>query len=176
MSDDYAIQVPSAALERLVSVYEEVMWLARRPHTAPSAARAWYTHVAAVKLSRHVRMFSGKVSRAAAANDGPVLRLEHFKRIQTTITQLVERHLHLAIDDAAEFVRTVVECEQVHVVTFHENYAARSALGDYDLARIELLNWSSLPADTRERLWRTVLRNRVANASRFAPGIPRGAP
>lgn len=68
------------------------MWLAARPNVTPSVARSWYTHATAERLKRHVRMFTGRVSKRASEFEEE-LRLEHFLRIQTTLTQLVEKHL-----------------------------------------------------------------------------------
>jgi hypothetical protein len=131
-------------------------------------ARAWYTHVAAASLSRRLRMFSGKVSRRASTGDGP-LRLEHFRRMQATLTRLVERHVRDGARDADEFIRTVIDGERVHVVTADENYAAMRAMGDYGEAGIVLLEWNALPPDRRRFLWKNVLNGRVANAADFAP-------
>ena len=76
----------------LESIYEEIMWLSTRPNVTPGRARAWYTHIMADGVKRKLRRFSGKVSKAAATQrDGPLM-LEHFKRIQTTLTTLVEQH------------------------------------------------------------------------------------
>ena len=154
---------------RLRSIYEEMMWLARRPNTTASMARAWYTHVAGGRLATKLRRFSGLVSKAAIAEEGVTWRLEHFKRIQTTLTKLIERHLGAGADDAAEFIRTIVECEQVHLVSFHENYAAMVARGDYSAAGIDLVEWAEVPLELRRHLWAKILRGRVANASAFAP-------
>ncbi len=87
---------------RLTSIYDEIMWLARRPNTSPSAARAWYTHIASVSLQRQIRMFTGKVSHLAL-EPGATLRLEHFKRMQTTLTKLVEKHVNHNIHDILLF-------------------------------------------------------------------------
>ena len=76
----------------LTSIYEEIMWLSVRPNVTPGRARAWYTHIMAEALKRKLRQFTGKVSKAAAARGDDQLMLEHFKRIQTTLTALVERH------------------------------------------------------------------------------------
>src|SRR6478736_5054637 len=85
--------LPQEVKARLHSIYEEVMWLARRPNTTSSMAKAWHTHVAGVRLATKLRLFSGLASKAAIEEEGVTWRLEHFKRIQTTLTQLVERHL-----------------------------------------------------------------------------------
>lgn len=153
--------------ERLGAIYEEVMWLAQRPKYTPSDARAWYTHIAHLGVRRNVRRFTGKVSREAATNEATPLRLEHFKRMQTTLTQLVARHLKAGIRDATDFINTVIECEQVHIVTAPQNYAAMKANGDYALAGIELLDWHQLPLERRRVLWKKVLNGKVANAARF---------
>jgi hypothetical protein len=162
-------EISPAVHANLVSIYHEVMWLAERPNTTPAAARAWYTHVAVHPLRRHVRRFTGKVSRAAATDEGAILRLEHFMRMQTTLTQLVARHLKTGTRSAAEFIRIVLEYEQVHVVTVAENYAAMKAKGDYVVAGISLVDWRDLPAERQRVLWRKVLNGRVSNAADFAP-------
>ena len=153
---------------QLALVYEEVMWLAERPNTTPASARSWYTHVAAVTLRRRVRRFTGKVSDAAATDERAILRLEHFKRIQTTLTQLVARHLKTG-RNVEEFIRTVIDYEQVHIVTMAENYDAMKAKGDYTLAKISLRDWRSLPTERQRDLWRKVLNGKVSNAAEFAP-------
>ena len=150
----------------LRSVYEEVMWLARRPNTSPASARSWYTHVASVRLRRYLRVFSGKVSRRALEPDA-VRRLEHFKRLQTTLTKLVADHVSRGVSDPREFIRVVTECEQVHIVTFQENYDAMKADGDYDRAGISLIDWKDISPVIRRELFTKVLRGRVSNAEDF---------
>jgi hypothetical protein len=162
-------EVAPAVHKNLTSIYEEVMWLAERPNTTPSAARAWYTHVAAVRLRRHIRRFTGKVSQKAKDDEGAALCLEHFKRIQTTLTQLVARHLKTGTRSAKDFIRVVLEYEQVHIVTFKEGYAAMTAKGDYSSAKISLVDWRDLPAERQQVLWRRVLNGKVSNANEFAP-------
>ena len=49
----------------LRSIYEEVMWLCRRPNVTPGRARAWYTHVMAESVKRSLRHFTGSVSHSA---------------------------------------------------------------------------------------------------------------
>jgi hypothetical protein len=97
------------------------------------------------------------------------LRLEHFLRIQTTLTQLVERHLKEGSRDAQEFINTIKRCEQVHIVTQSENYAAMKAKGCYQDADIKLVDWSSLGYDTQLKLWKKMLRGKVANHSEYQP-------
>lgn|GEM_PF-3118547 len=89
-------------------IYEEVMWLAHRPNTTPSDARAWYTHIASNSLRKYIRRFSGMVSKRAAFEEDARLRLEQFKRMQTTLTHLI-RHLKTGVLDAEEFVRVVLD-------------------------------------------------------------------
>jgi len=152
--------------QALRATYQEMMWLARRPGVSASMARSWYTHVRSggLRLTR----FTGKVSRAAL-NPKAELRLEHYRRIQTGLTQLVERHRKLKRPNAAEFIRFLRAAERVHIVTFHENYEAMKAKGKYKTAGIELVPWSSLTAPQRERLWKSMLRGRVANAQDYRP-------
>lgn len=151
----------------LEGTYEEVMWLARRPHTSPSMARAWYTHIATGRFRRRICKFSGLVSRRAL-KPGGTLRLEHFNRLQTALTNLVARHLREGIYDPREFIRVVTKCEQVHIVTFRENYEAAMANGDYRKAKIELVAWADIAPETQRVLW-SKLRGRVCNAEAFRP-------
>ncbi len=152
---------------RLSGIYEEIMWLAKRPFVTPAAARSWYTHVAAVALRTHIRRFTGKVSKEAILNYNGHLRLEHFKRIQTNLTQLVDRHRSENITNPEEFIDCVIDSEQVHVVTTPENYAIMRARGDYAIAGVELVDWNELRQEVRASLWARILQGRVANALDF---------
>lgn len=154
----------------LVSIYEEVMWLANRPNVTASAARAWYTHVSSERVKRRLRHFTGSISRNAAELENATLRLEHYKRIQTTLTALVERHRKFGTPNPDEFIQVLLQCERVHIVTFEENYAAMRAGGDYHEAGIELLPWNALPLNRQKELWKTMLRGKVANAKKYFPG------
>jgi len=95
--------------------------------------------------------------------------LEHFKRIQTTLTALVEKHRTEKLHDPDAFIKTLVEFEHVHIVTRSENYAAMRAKGDYREADIILLPWERLPEKRRTELWQKMLRGKVANADVFKP-------
>jgi hypothetical protein len=160
--------VPAARSDAaLESIYEEVMWLLNRPNVTPGQARGWYTHIRAVALRKELRFFTGQVSQAAAALTGEPLVLEHFKRIQTNLSQLVERHRREALHDPSEFVALVKDNEQVHIVTRRENYSAMRAKGNYEAAGISLLAWEKLSRPTRAELWRLMLRGRVANADDY---------
>jgi len=145
------------------------MWLANRPNVTPGRARAWYTHIMAEAVKRQLRRFTGKVSAAAAERTTEALMLEHFKRIQTTLSALVQSHRTANLSDAEEFVRVLIEYEQVHIVTRSENYAAMRAKGDYEAAGISLVPWESLPAQRQNELWRSMLRGKVANAHEYSP-------
>ncbi|MBT3065881.1 hypothetical protein [Rhodoferax sp. U11-2br] len=129
----------------------------------------------AESVKRQVRHFTGQVSQKAVAAGGTGLRLEHYKRIQTTLTKLVDRHQRENRVDPEEFVRTLLEYEQVHIVTVEENYDAMRAKGDYEQARIVLVPWNAIPAARQEELWRKMLRGKVSNAKEYAPMAPRGA-
>ena len=153
----------------LTLIYEEVMWLAHQPNVTPSMARAWYTHVCAGRVKMRIRSFTGSVSAAAAADPTQTLRLEHYLRIQTRLTKFVEDHVKHEKADPSEFIRLLVECERVHIVTFQENYEALKAKGDYLAAGITLIPWQSLPAEQQATLWEKMLRGRVANAREFQP-------
>lgn len=95
------------------------------------------------------------------------LMLEHFKRIQTTLTGLVELHNNEGLNNPQAFIDIIVEYEQVHIVTRDENYAAMRAKGDYDKAGITLRPWGDLSDETHQDLWRRMLRGKVANADEF---------
>lgn len=153
----------------LESIYEEVMWLSRRPNVTPGRARAWYTHIMAESVKRKLRRFTGQVSARAVEASSEPLMLEHFMRIQTTLSLLVERHLTNQVDDREEFIKTLLEFEQVHIVTRAENYAAMRAKGDYTLADIKLLSWSEVPIARQNILWSSMLRGKVSNAAGFMP-------
>jgi hypothetical protein len=155
----------------LTACYEEVMWLAKRPNITPSMARGWYTHIVAESVKRKLRRFTGRVSRNAVTAEGEPLMLEHFLRIQTTLTTLVKRHLSELVDNPNEFVDLVIEFEQVHVVTRHENYSAMRAKGDYASAKIDLVPWFEIPTERQHVLWHRMLRGRVANAADFRPSV-----
>lgn len=159
----------------LVSIYEEVMWLARRPNVTAGRARAWYTHIMAESVKRQIRHFTGNVSQQAVLANGTDLRLEHYKRIQTTLTGLVERHRQQEYGNADEFVRTLIDYERVHIVTVTENYDAMRHQGDYEKAGIVLVPWDAIPRDRRAELWRKMLRGKVANANEYAPQLIAGA-
>ena len=102
----------------LTSIYEEIMWLSIRPNVTASRARAWYTHVMAESVKRNIRHFTGQVSKEAVASTGADLRLEHYMRIQTTLTGLVERHRATGTPNVSEFIATLIECEKVHIVHY----------------------------------------------------------
>lgn len=165
---------PFDAQATLAAIYEEVMWLARRPNTTPSEARAWYTHITSGRLRRHLRIFTGQVSQQALLPDA-VLRLEHFKRLQTTLTKVVSDHLSHGTHDPRHFIHVVTDCEQVHIVTARENYDAMKASGDYALAGIVLLDWQAIAPEKQLMLWKRVLRGKVSNSDAFNP-IPRARP
>ena len=163
MSDELALR------DALRSIYEEVMWLANRPNVTPGRARAWYTHIMAESVKRRLRQFTGHVSKAAVNLRDGQLMLEHYLRIQTALSSLVERHRTGNLTDADEFVDLLIKYEQVHIVTRAENYAAMRAKGDYEVAGIALAVWADIPCDRQAVLWRTMLRGRVANAAEYKP-------
>lgn len=73
-------KISSGVRAYLEDVYGQIMWLAKQPDVTPSMARAWYTHVIAGKVKRHIRHFSGMVSQTAARSPGGTLRLEHHRQ------------------------------------------------------------------------------------------------
>jgi hypothetical protein len=153
--------------EQLATCYEVMMYAAGTALFNATDARTIYSHVIGPKLKMHLRTFTGKVSRAAAADPEAELRLEHFHRLQYRLTELVADHMKNG-PDADAFIKAVRHMEQVHIVTFDENYAARRSKGCYDAAGIELLDWQDLPEDVRRTLYRRKLRGAVWNAKQFA--------
>jgi hypothetical protein len=152
---------------RLFSVYEEIMWLARRNDVTASMARAWYTHIVSNRLAKTVRTFTGEVSEQAARHYGGTrLTLEHFGRIQHRLTNLVNDHIKNG-EKPEEFASLIREYEKVRITTVAENYAAMRAKGDYTTAGITLLQWSELDESCRSWLRKNVLRGRVANAQDY---------
>lgn len=152
--------------EQLATAYGVMMHAAGTGLFNATDARAIYTHVIGTKLKMHLRTFTGKVSRAAAADPEAKLILEHFHRLQHRLTVLVADHMKNG-PDAAAFIEAVRQMEQVHIVTFDENYAAHRAKGCYDTAGIELLDWQDLPEEVRRTLYRRKLRGAVSNAKQF---------
>ena len=171
MSSFTVENIPTELCNKLLVIYEEMMWLAHRPGVTESQARAWYTHVMATTLRRRLRHFTGEVSKEAAKNTVVPLRLEHFNRIQTKLTGLVRQHKKLAKPNPDEFIQLLVECERVRIVTFHENYKALRAKGNYIEAGIELLSWDKLRKDRQAELWKKVLQGKVANANDYRPKL-----
>ena len=47
-------EIPAHILETLRTVYDEVMWLSRRPHVTVGMARAWYALIRAEPLKRQL--------------------------------------------------------------------------------------------------------------------------
>ena len=109
------------------------------------------------------------MKRRKQNHNGTDLRLEHYKRIQTKLTGLVERHRQEGQNNAEEFVRTLIDYERVHIVTVKENYDEMRAQGDYEKAGISLVSWNEIKADRRAELWRKMLHGKVANADAYAP-------
>lgn len=165
MASNFSIE--KEIIADLHNVYEEIMWLAKRPKVTPSVARGWYTHLTSERLKKFVRRFTGFVSTQVISNSESNLRLEHYKRIQTTLTQLVKSHLEIPKRDPDEFVNIILECEKVHIVTVQENYAAMKSKGDYIKAGIELVEWDEIDIGIRSKLWRKMLSGKVANAHDF---------
>jgi len=157
--------IDAATKSKLVDIYNQIMWLARLPKITSGEARSWYTHVMARRLRKTIRKFSGKVSRKAIKSTN--LRLEHYKRIQTSLTKLVEHHKRSKKNNPNEFVKLILECENVHIVTFEENYQAMKANGDYKKANIHLVNWNKISKKRRIEIWSKVLKGKVSNAEKY---------
>jgi hypothetical protein len=158
-----------AIAARLTSTYEELMWLANRPHVTPRQARAWYSQVLAISMAPKVRRFTGMVSRQVIENINENLVLEHYNRLSHSLSRLIETHLKQQINDPAPFLALIEECEQVNITTDDENHRVQDAAGDYAAANIHLVEWSALSPQDRAFLWQTKLRGKVSNAAEYAP-------
>src|SRR5438876_1182939 len=130
MSQLKTLRLEPRLRDRLIELYNQIMWLARRPHVPPSMARAWYTHVVAGRFKNHLRRFSGRVSRSAAFDLTAQLTLEHYRRLQNELTNLIKSHLKSNKPKPSDFIQVLLDCEQVHIVTVAENAAAQNANGD----------------------------------------------
>lgn len=160
---------PPAVEARLISTYEELMWLANRPNVTPRQARAWYSQVLAIPMAPKVRRFTGMVSCQAIENIHGRLCLEHYNRLSYSLSQLIEDHLEKQINDPTQFLKLIEQGEQVNITTDDENHQVQKTRGDYEAAKIKLVEWNTLSVQQRELLWRTKLKGKVSNATNFAP-------
>lgn len=156
----------------LESIYKSMLWLRKQPNVTDSRARAWYSHVMAKSVLNRIRLFSGKVSKAAILDKTGPLVLEHFEQMQTRLTGLVATHHQAKKNDPGEFISLVRKLEQVHIVTRGENYAARREKGNYRKAKISLVSWIRVPPARRRELWKQMLKGRVCNAGDFSDRAP----
>lgn len=154
-------------IQDLTSIYEEIRWLSERPTVSSAQARAWYTHIMAESIKKRIRRFSGQVSEMAITNFDGELRLEHYKRMQATLTELFDRHRLKNLNAPEEFIKVILDCEQVHIVTRAENDAAKRKKGDYEKAGINLKKWDEISLEVRHVLWQKMLQSKVANAREF---------
>lgn len=153
---------------KLKLCYELMMQVARTNLFTARAVRGGYTHWLGPELSKEIREFSGLVSKSAIEN-GEVrgLVLEHFLRIQTSLTQLINRHMAEG-ENVSEFIAEVKRLEKVHIVTKKENDTLRKNeySGNYKKAGIEMVEWCDIP-DSAKFFLRKKIRGKVANASDF---------
>jgi hypothetical protein len=127
----------------------------------------------AESVKRRLRRFTGFVSAAAVTDSRGPLMLEHYLRIQTVLSALVERHRSGQQQNPEEFISILIEYERVHIVTRAEIYAALRAKGDYAVAGIALVPWNEIPVERQTALWKSMLRGKVANAADYAPTVAR---
>ena len=161
-------------VQRLNLIYEEMMWLAQRENVTSQNARAWYSAVRAESVKRKVRRFSGRVSAeainlAAINNVEGALVLEHYLRVQASLSELLNYHVINGLNDPVAFVTFIYEHEKVHITTKAENQQIRLHGGCYADAGVELCDWVNIPEQIREILWSSKLQGHVANAADYAP-------
>lgn len=160
---------PPEIAEKLLAVYEDMIWLAKRPHVTPARARAWYSAIWANALKTKVRIFSGRVSEAALRDIDGKLCLEHYNKLSENLTELVATHIQSNIYNAAEFVDLIERCEKVNITTAKENRKIQTKSGDYNSAGVRLVNWQDIPLESQRKLWNNWLYRKVANASEYRP-------
>jgi hypothetical protein len=160
---------PEEITDKLIGIYEDMIWLANRPHNTKAKSRAWYSQVWSGDLKRQVRLFTGRVSSAAAADVNGPLCLEHFNRLSASITQLLQQQFANRNFDHREFLALIEECEQVNITTDQENHAIEAAKGNYAAAGVVLVDWLQLPIETRQLLFDNKIRGQVANANEYMP-------
>jgi hypothetical protein len=153
--------------DQLSEAYEQMIWLAGRPGVTPGNARAWYSHVVAAKVKNKVRRFTGKVSLEAINNPMADLCLEHYLRIQTSLTQLLEGHIKNNVRDPNAFIRLIYDMERVHLVLENENQKIHKSKGCYKTAGVILTDWELIDRDVRALLYRKI-KSSVSNAKDFA--------
>jgi hypothetical protein len=160
---------PLTITANLSAIYEDLLWLANREHVSPARARTWYSAVWADALKTKIRMFSGRVSRAALLDINGRLCLEHYNKLSESLTILLTRHITEQINDPKEFIKLIEQCELVNITTDTENHKIQAAKGDYAAAGIQLVEWQDIPPAEQFILWRARLRGKVANSDKYAP-------
>jgi hypothetical protein len=161
---------PAPIIAKLTAIYEDLIWLSRRPHVTQARARAWYSAVWSEALKRNVRLFSGRVSRAALEDINGTLCLEHYKRLSASLTDLLKKHSSNNHPySPEEFIKLIEDCERVNITTAKENRNVQTKNGNYADAGIELVEWVSIPREDQILLWKCWLKNKVSNAAEYAP-------
>jgi hypothetical protein len=150
----------------LRSIYEEVMWLSRRPNATPGRARAWYTHNMAESVKRNIRLFTGSISEAVIEPLGNLLMLERYLGIQTTLSTLVEKHRAADLDNLEEFIDMLIKYEQIHIATRAGNYAAMRSKGNYATGGNSFCSVERSPAAKLYQTNHYKIGFRVASANR----------
>lgn len=148
--------------------YELMMQAARTGIFIARAVRGGYTHWLGPEFAKEIREFSGFVSKSAINNGSETgLVLEHFLRIQTTLTSLIEKHMNEG-EDVFEFIREIKRLEKVNIVTRKENNLLRTKniSGSYEKADVVLVPWENVPESSKIFL-RKKLRGKVVNADKY---------
>lgn len=154
--------------EKLALCYDIIMMSSRSGLLNARGVRTGYTHWLGPELSKEVRMFSGYVSQKAIDNGSKVgLVLEHYLRLQTNLTALIQKHVESG-ENKSEFIAEVKRLERVHIVTREENTVLRrnENSGDYGKVGVELVYWDRVPSKSKDFLKKKLIGN-VANASQF---------
>jgi len=167
INQGFLMPYPQEIREKLVQIYEDMIWLANRPHNSPARARSWYTSTWSPALSSSIRIFSGNVSSAAIRNPDGLLCLEHYNRLAASITQLIQKHTANNIEDHDTFLELIEECERVNITTDEENHTIQTNKGDYKASGIILISWENISHDIRSILFRNCLRGRVVNSKDY---------
>ena len=162
--EEYRMDIDS----KLKLCYELMFQVADTEQFTARAVRGGYTHWLGPEFSKEIREFTGLVSRSAIENgEERGLVLEHFLRIQTSLTKLIGKHMSEG-ENVSEFISEVKRLEKVHIVTKRENDVLRKKVysGDYEKAGIEMVAWENIPEHAKSFLRRKI-RGKVANADSF---------
>ncbi|GAB3357942.1 MULTISPECIES: hypothetical protein [Giesbergeria] len=157
-------------MTQLRLIYQDMRWLADRDHVGPKRARAWYSAVMNRTVGKKVCFFTGKVSEKAVLQRKNLV-FEHFERLSSSLSQLLEKHKESnASEDEGfnDFVNLIKKCERVNITTNKENDEIKKAEGNYEKAGVVLIDWSDIKCQNAIRAFKKkIAGGNIANAKEF---------